>query len=175
MLEPQTRTIDGFTVTLTPMPAWQSLEVLQQLSKMIGPALSKLGGAAAAAQGDEVAQASALEGVAGALTGALSALKPAEVRELGQQLLKNCLVELDDTPGKQVPILKVFDTAFQGRILVALKIMAFSIEVNFGDFFAALRPALAAIGARVKAAAGPSSSPITSPSSGPAGGSSLPG
>lgn len=156
MLEPQKKTIQGYTVTVGALPAWQSLEVLQQLSKMIGPAVARLGTAAGASSLDTPeGNAQALAGLGDAITGALTALKPGELVALSKQLLSQTLVLTpDSTEGKEVPILKVFDQVFQGQILLALKIITFAIEVNFGDFFAALKPALKLLESRLKSAQG---------------------
>lgn len=156
MQEPKSKTIAGYVVTVSPLGAWQSLETLQTLSKMIGPALGKLGGAAAASIGNEGdAEKKALEGVTQSLMAALVALQPGELQSVGKALLANTMVLTPKAgPGEEVSILRVFDTEFAGQTLTVLKVIAFAIEVNYGDFFAALRPALAAIGAKLKSAAG---------------------
>lgn len=156
MQEPKSKQIAGYVVTVSPLGAWQSLETLQTLSQMIGPALGKLGGAAAASVGSDVdAERKALEGVTQGLMAALLALKPGELQTVGKALLANTLLLTPSAkPGEEIGILKVFDTEFAGQTLTVLKVIAFAIEVNYGDFFAALRPALAAIGAKLKSAAG---------------------
>lgn len=174
LLDPKTKQIAGYTFTVTPLPGWQGLELLQQLGKLIGPAIAKLG--QSAAQANTGNDAAALAGVSGAIEGALTALKPGELVMLGKQLLANTLVQTPAMgPGDAVPVLKVFDSEFAGQIFTVLKLMTFAIEVNYADFFAALRPALAVLGARLKAlTARELISPPTSPSSGPAGDSSQP-
>lgn len=156
MQEPKSKTLNGYVITVAPLPGWQSLETLQTLAKMIGPALGKLGGAAAASIGNETdAERKALEGVTASLMAALVALQPGELQAVGKALLGNTMVLTPKAAaGEDVAILRVFDTEFAGQTLLILKILVFAIEVNYGDFFAALRPALAAIGAKLKSAAG---------------------
>lgn len=118
---PQSRLIDGVTYTLTPLPAWHALEVLQGLLKVAGPLI---GGAAAG-------------GDAGAKSfGAAFQTNPAEVAALLRRLLEPA--QYAGARGPE-PLLPVFDVHFQGRLLSMFKLAAFAVEVNFGDFFAELR------------------------------------
>lgn len=137
-MEPQKRTIDAYTVEISPLPAWQGLEGLHQLTRLVGPALT---GVLAAAKGD-------MQAIGSGVSQALMTTPPAEVTALLKRLLGPCRITLPD--GKQVPALGVFDTEFQGKLLTVFKIAAFAVEVNYGDFFGEVKSALGKLGAGKK-------------------------
>ncbi|MCC6178816.1 MAG: hypothetical protein WAZ94_15230 [Phycisphaerales bacterium] len=137
-MEPQKRIIDGYTVELSPLPAWQGLEGLHQLTRLVGPALT---GIMAAAKGD-------LQAIGTGVSQALMTTPPAEVTALMKRLLGTCRLTLHD--GKQIVGIGTFDTEFQGKLLTVFKIVAFAVEVNYGDFFGEVKAALGKLAASKK-------------------------
>jgi hypothetical protein len=98
------------------------------------------------------------EALAAALAASLRSVKGADVSNLIRALLVPCLVTIN---GITTPVLPVFDTEFQGKLLTVFKLTAFAIEVNYGDFFAAAKGALGPLGDKMKAKiASASASPI---------------
>lgn len=130
----QSRTIEAYEVTVHPLPAFQALEHLTTLTTLIGPPVIGLFGG----ESDKLAVA---------LAASLRGIKPQEVTALLKGLLQTTLITKD---GKQTQILPVFDREFQGKLLTALKIAAFAIEVHYADFFAIARSGLGGLGQRIK-------------------------
>lgn len=132
-MTPQTRIIDGIATEISPLPAFTALEHFTTLTSMLGPSVLSL-------LGKE-------EQLAAALAASLRNVKGTEVSGLMKAMLATCIVSVN---GQRVPIVPVFDTEFQGKLLTALKIFAFAIEVNYGDFFAAAKGALGGLTSALK-------------------------
>ncbi len=131
MAQVHTKLIDGYQVQLSPLPAFTALEQFTALTGLLGPALMSLIGKD--------------EGMATALAASVRSVKGSDVTALIRALLATCQVTIN---GNNVPILPIFDTEFQGKLLTVFKITAFAIEVNYGDFFAAARGALGPLAAK---------------------------
>jgi hypothetical protein len=131
VIEAQKKTIGDLDFELSPLPAWKAMETFARLSKFLSPAVESLGAVA----GDKEAGAAAL---AKAIAG-LANNKPEELQALTKVLLDACLVTWE---GKQVPLMRTFDVVMQGRILTVFKLLAWAVEVNYRDFFDALKGGL---------------------------------
>jgi hypothetical protein len=154
VIEPQRRNVGGLDFELTPLSGWKALETWTRVARLLAPGLDGL--AALKATGQE----EVLAGLAKAVQG-LAATEPTELRALSQVLLESCIVTWE---GKQVRLLPVFDVVMQARMLTVFKLLAWSVEVNYWDFFDAARSALGGLRAKVSA----SLSPMPAPTSGPA-------
>lgn len=116
----QERSIGGATWTVTQFPATEGLALLTRLLKLVGPAM----GAVARGEG------SALE--VGTFVAALvGQLDENETVALVKRLLK-------DTRKDGREVLPTFDLEFMGNYFTLLSVLGFVLEVNYGDFFAAM-------------------------------------
>lgn len=159
MTQPQTpsetRTIDGFTYEVFALPAWNAVEVFQQLTRALVPALAGV----AKAEGPE-----GLAALSGAVERMLTSLQPAQVLHLSKVLLAGARVVVN---GQNVELLPIVDVHFQRRTLALWKVLAFAVEVNFPDFLAPLRGIAGRLAVRAKSALEPT--PTASISTGPVG------
>lgn len=134
-MQSETRTIDGYEVELSALPAWQSTEVLHMLLKLAGPLLGGL-----AASATDKAGAGPLAAAVGAL---FERSTPADFTALLRKLTNTCRVKVGD---KALAFDKAMDLEFAGKLLTVFKIAAFAIEVNYRDFFDALKSRLGGLG-----------------------------
>lgn len=126
MREPETRDINGCTYTVTPMPTFEGLRLMQRLVKIIGPAA-----ASAAKPGDVFA-------AIGAGLGELAArLEGDDLEQVVKALAKHS--QVTDEGGKTRPLAAAADMHFQGRYEDLFAWMAFALEVNFGPLLGWLR------------------------------------
>jgi len=144
MAQVHQKLIDGYQVSLSPLPAFAALEQFTALTGLLGPAALSLLGKD--------------EALAAALAASVRNVKGSDVVSIIRALLVTCQVTVN---GSTVPILPIFDTEFQGKLLTVFKIAAFAVEVNYGDFFAAAKGALGALGEKMKAKVAASISPTT--------------
>jgi hypothetical protein len=143
-LKDETREIDGFKVRTVQFPAMRSLRTLKRVGEVLGPALAKAQGV------DLEADVSALGPAIGALFENIG-----DPEALAREILESTTVIQDN---RQIPLntTAMIDLVFSGATMSLLKVMAFALEVNFGDFFAAAaaqKEALAAKQAAAKSAA----------------------
>jgi hypothetical protein len=156
MIETKYKTIEdkttskAATYSVTQLPAFRGLKMLARLTRTVGPALAKL---ANAEQGGEI-DLSSLGDAVGALC---EKLTDAEIDGITRELLFSSTVD-------EQPLLAQFDSHFAGKPELALQVLAFAVEVNFGGFFDAARGALAARKTPDKKAV-PAASGSTSPRS----------
>lgn len=147
--------IDGtpHRFTVNQLPAFRALRIADRLVAAIGPALGSLLSASAGGKpvkpGEAVDLGSLDVGVAaGAISILFSKLDEAALERLVRELLEGSTVDVVDGNGRtqRGPILAQFDVLFSGNLLAALKLLRAALEVNYGDFFAALtaKPAPAA-------------------------------
>jgi hypothetical protein len=127
--ELKSRTIDGHTYEVQELPARLALRTLNRLSRHTLPALARAFGAAKSESLDDIDTGE----LGAALETLFEHLTDDELDGLTETLLKD--VSLVD--GK--PLWAQMDVHFQGRMLALLKLLGFAIEVNFADFFGALR------------------------------------
>ena len=156
--------IDGYRYTLSPLPAWQSLETFQTVAKIAGPAFAQLGKLAAGGgeslELDGAAAASALTGLGDAVAKTLHQVPPAEVRALVARLLTGCLVFIPET-SKEAPLMPLFDVHFQRRLLSLFKLVGHAVDLNYSDFSAGLKLLVGKLAAKM--ATGEKSPPSVAP------------
>jgi hypothetical protein len=135
-LEPKSKTIDGIRFVVTPFPAREANRILITLTSYFGRPMASLaalflrgdGSAPPDADGDELP------------TAAIDALGDA-VRMLFQELDEDKADALvtrltSRTTANGQPIADaVFDVMFMGRLKLLYRVLAFVLEVNYGDFF----------------------------------------
>lgn len=133
MIGTQSKVIGGTTFEVQQHPARRAMRLLPRLGKLIGP-LAGTAKAAASAGGLGEIDPDVLARLVGSLFDALS---PDEFDALlGELLSFTAIVEPD---GRKMPLWPVFDSRMQGRPEDVLVLAAFSVQVNFGGFFDALR------------------------------------
>lgn len=151
-LQTKNREIDGIEFAVTMLPAMRGLKLQARAARLIAPALSK---------------ASDWEQAVGA---AFAALGDDDVEQLARELLYNATAR---EPGAREPLplfgpAGCFDRVLAGRYATFYKLLAFAAEVNFEDFFVALKKAFADVDfkatlvGKVAGKPAPSPSPTTS-------------
>lgn len=141
-LETKTKTIDGFAVSVTQLPAKRAMRLFHRLTQIGIPGfVQSLGGVVGSdSQIDFKSIGASLEGV-------MSKLDVEQFEGIRDELLYATLV--DDKP-----LLQHMDGMFAGKISTIYKVMLFALEANYADFFDAARGAftgLGALGAKVSA------------------------
>lgn len=134
----QSRTIDGVTYLVTPLPAGVALRMAARVLKMAAPAFSDVGSLVKASQ---------------AVTSALEALASGLLADLDEEVLTWCASEFAkvtqyEVNGARLALADSFDLHFQGRFTSMLSWLVFAAQVTF-PFVAKAAPAPA-----VAAAAG---------------------
>lgn len=128
-LEPQTKTIDGFTFTCSQLPGMRSLKVFTRITKMLGKGAGKALGAAG--KGQDVAGAAMLE--------LLGNVDEGDVEYVARQLLEVAVVQSPEGSGcPSGNVAQNFDALFQGRIDLLFKALFFAMGVNYGSFLKGL-------------------------------------
>lgn len=130
-LEIKQKTIGGRLYLVGMLPAFQGLDLLEQLSVIAGPALGALAKNGASGKVDFESGAIRL----------FSALGGGKLRTITAALLASTCVEM--APGKEPRVLDVFDVLYAGNLSEVFKVMAFALEVNFADFFGAAKEVFA--------------------------------
>lgn len=153
----QSKTIDGLVFTVQMLPAMRATLMVVRLGKLLGVPLLKSLSGVQAGKGASLKNLDVGQ-LAQGVDELFGRLSEAEVEDLFKVFFETALVKKD---GKEFPLLPNFDNALMGKPFTAFKALKFALEVNFGDFFAALPGLLAAAG-------GDSTSGETSPSAGPA-------
>lgn len=124
MREPRTTQLDGNEWTLSLLGSSEGLKVGIRLVRMLGQGVA-----------DSISKSGS--GAEALLAMAFSRADPDEVLALLKQLLRGCLMdgrplfgpEKDGKGG-------IFETAFQGRLLLVFKLAGWAIKENAGDFSA---------------------------------------
>ena len=163
-LKTETRVIDGLQVTCTQFACLRQYEILPRLAA-VGPVLGLLDSGKPITDHPEAAVM---------LASALAAGDPTAARAVARELLAGCRVVVD---GRATDLLDddSVNRIFAGNLLASFRCILFSLEVNFGDFFAAASPPKAADElAQPPKAPAPSTSTRTFKRRGPAGDSSAP-
>lgn len=134
MIEPQKKTIDGFEIQISPLPALQATRVFHRLGKCISPSLAKGMGLV---RGEKVDLASLeLSSLGGAFSSFFETCSENDLMYFIDQLLGSAIVDNKMLKG-------VIDVVFQAKILTLFKVLVFAIEVNYSDFFKGLLAKLA--------------------------------
>lgn len=131
MVKSEEKTIQGLKFQLGMLPAFQSLEAMPRVLKLVGPAMGGfktliLSGALAAKDRTKIA-ASAVE-----LLGSLGQADPNELVAVARLLLSTCRVQ---EGGKWTELVPVFDVVLQGRMFTVLNLIAWAVQLNYHDFF----------------------------------------
>lgn len=135
MLAKQTKQIDDITFEVTQLAFTGGMNFLAKLGRLSAPALGKLGKALEDGNTDQIDMGEALAGVAAVIV----SLPEDPVSDLFQPLLKDsCTVTVN---GKMQAFWPVRDLLLAGKYGTAVKLFAFALEVNYGNFFDALRDA----------------------------------
>lgn len=153
--------INGRRFKVTQLPGMKSLRMSARLARIFGPALARL---ATASQNPTALSEMNVAALAPAVTDLFAALDEKEIESLTRELLASAAVLKDDQWVELFGAHPIFDLEMGGCALDTLKLVYFSIEVNYADFFGEFRGALAA---RAKAFASRGSN--TSPKSGQGG------
>jgi hypothetical protein len=136
---------DGSTaVTLVQLPSMRAVRLLPRLGRIVGPVFAAAGGGNLLEQ-DVSKLGSALDEM-------LQRLSPDELEALIRELLGNAKIGTKD-------LMPVFDNVFRGRTLQIFLLLKHALDLNYGDFSAALAGLYAQ--GRARAGASPSGSPQT--------------
>lgn len=137
----QTKRIGERDFTVTALSGWASLRTYRRLFAVLAPSL----GAGFENMGESLAklegglgnmEAEKLLGAIGPILSTLfEKLTEAEMEALAKALLSNATVV---EKGQTVRVLDGFELLFQGQVAEILQLLVFSVEVNYGDFFALL-------------------------------------
>ncbi len=128
MLATQERTIDGDVYAVTMIPAFQQIKMMHRVGRGLAPAVVTFLGSIA-----DGGLANTDVGAFGRVTEILfEKLSAEDIVSITKELLAASTVN-----GK--PLLGQFDIHFRGRMMTWAKVLAFSLEVNYSDFFGVLR------------------------------------
>ncbi len=117
-MKTETRTVEGFEVTITQMPASRALPLLPEVAQIVGAVFGAGHG---------------LEAEVGAVL-ASSGMNGTRLTALVQELLATASVQVQ---GKHVALSdrRAIDIVFSGRIKALLAAAWFSVQLNYADFF----------------------------------------
>lgn len=118
--------IDGRTYTVYMLGPTVAMDMLIDIGKVVGPALSSLGQDAAVLDQEINARF-----FASAASGLFANLNKATLREVTQTLAKTTLVD-------DVALDKIYESHFRGRLGSLAKWLAFALQVQYGNFLSAL-------------------------------------
>jgi hypothetical protein len=123
------REIDGVTYVASPLPATQALRILTRLTKMVGEAALVL-----AAKGREALDDLPADVLTYTVQTILGRLSEAEVEATIKELLASVYVH-----GADQSVAVTFNEHFRGRMAALFRVVQLALEVNYRDFFDALR------------------------------------
>jgi hypothetical protein len=126
----QERTIDGRTYTVQQLPARKALKTLNRLGKVFGPALAQAATAVGSSAKLDIAAIDVAK-LGGAVEALFANLEDADLDHFVQTFLESSLVD-------GAPLYAQLDVVFMGKIDGLLKLLAFAVEVNFGNFMRGL-------------------------------------
>jgi hypothetical protein len=136
MKDPQSRTIDGVTYTMTPLPPRQGLIVGTIITKVLG-------------QAGKTPDAP--------IAGILSALDAKDLQFLCDTYAKITTVDLGN--GKSPVLFSIFDSHFEANYGAMTLWLAFCLEVDFGSLFLVMKNELPALLGRFGVSLPPASEP----------------
>lgn len=120
--EPVTRSIDGFSVSSTPLPPMRAIDLIPEVASLM----------------DDAAE---LETNAAMFFQIAKKLGQGRARELLPRILAGTKITVTEN-GAPIPItlntVETFDLAFDGRMGLIIPVIAMALEVSFKDFFAGL-------------------------------------
>ena len=128
MIETKEKEIGGMRFTVSQLPAMRALKTLNRIGRILGPAFAKASGASKGGDlgGTEIAA------FADAIHILFDKLTDEELEGLTRALLDTATVD-----GKL--LMPQFDTVMSGKVEVILQLLKFAFEVNYGNFFNAVR------------------------------------
>ena len=156
----QAKEIDGFTYDVSPLDPLVANDIWLDLVHVAGPTIGGLVGAFSKGGID-----SALdndpdpETLSNAIGGLFQRIEKQKMREIMNTLASVTVVRLGN--GKAPQLNQILKTHFRGKLGLMYEWLWFALSVQYSDFFARLKPAIAA-GMNLVAAAGRSSRTDTS-------------
>lgn len=130
MLQTKDKIIEKRTYSVTQFPARHGFVLKARLAKLIGPAVAELFAALKGGSAESVMSADVdMSMIGGAIHKLLDGIDGEDALDLVLKLLS--MTRLD---GKEISE-QVFDMEFAGRFSELYKVLAFVVEVNYGDFF----------------------------------------
>lgn len=123
-LKKETREIDGLTFTTSQLPAMASFTLFGRLVKAVGPAFGAL---------SKLDPSTPLDGAAGELAGAFSAIDVDEATRLVPQILSRTTVAISGRH-ENLQASGAVDRVFSGRLGTMFKVLVFALQVNYSDF-----------------------------------------
>ena len=135
-MDTKTKTIDGYHVELSLVPAQRAIELLNPIGKLIAPIIKNLGELHrdASNKSDEVF----LVKLADVLVDIASTTSGEQLFMMIRELLTPCNVTIPSS-GKTVPFNAIMNSEFRGKTKTILKFFAFAVQENYADFIGDLQ------------------------------------
>lgn len=127
----QSRDIDGMTFQISQLTPKLAAKVANRLRRAAAPAIGAMLESSKAGQKITDLDVEKLANALGAID-----LSDEDMDYFPDTLLQGAFVTVD---GKTSQLMPQFNLIFQGKLNTMFKVLAFAVEVNFGDFFVALR------------------------------------
>lgn len=153
-LDGQTSTIDGHTYKVLYLDPLTASDLLQDIIKILAPAIGAVGGKMLSAEDTKKALGSLLDGkqpdqgsdfeasLDKAIVGLIDRVSKDKFREMVEQLAKVTSVRQGEAWPELSSILTVH---FRGRLKSLYKWFGFALKVQFADFFSSIGPAIARV------------------------------
>lgn len=138
MIQTETRTIDGVSFEISQLGFTSQRKIFVKLAKTLGPGMAKMLAAVPSLDAMRGANFDAY-GASDALSELLVHLDDTTLEYFFEEFGKNSRYLDTSKDAKPVMHSAIRETIFRGRLLLAFKWLAASIEVNYADFFSALR------------------------------------
>lgn len=132
MIETKTKTIDGYQIAVTQLPAKRAMRLFHRLSQIGIPGFVQSMGSLASGADTKVDFAS----VGKSLEGVMQALDVDTFESVRDELLYAATID-----GKT--LLDLMDVELAGKIATVYRIMLFALESNYSDFLGVFRGAVA--------------------------------
>jgi hypothetical protein len=130
VIETKSKEIGKHTYSVTPLTAKKAYKLLTKILKIVGPGVGT------------IVDGRSADGLVGQLIGQITErLDETAVEQIVDMLIAQTTVRMD---GRDVPVEKIFDVHFVGKMSELMRVLAFALEVQYGDFFADLGGALGA-------------------------------
>lgn len=130
MIATRDKLINGHTYSVTQFPARHAFMLKARLAKLLGPALAEILASLNGVSKESILSADIdLSAISAALNKLLGAVDEQSTMDLILKLLSCTRMD-----GKEITE-QLFDIEFAGNLSDVYKVLAFVIEVNYGDFF----------------------------------------
>lgn len=133
--------INGKRFTISQLPAMRALKLSTRLGKLFGPAMAKVAGAGPPKAFEDMN----LEALSPAVAMLFENLTESEIESLTKELLGSALAQLDGNWVELFGKAPTFDLVMGGDVLGIYRLLYAAIEVNYSDFFDALRGLVTAV------------------------------